>query len=654
MIEFFDKYQIILLNFAAIVSCILAIFVCMIKMPSRSKKSSIIKMELGTAALLFADAAFYMYDGDTTVMGKMLVRGSNVFVYFFTLINIYFFCEYITALFMGSGKFDKLPKRLLLGHVIPAFGTILVLITQFNGMYYYIDENNIYHRGPLFLLSAFIPIFTVIMMSTFVVQFRNVVRKKLLLSIILFITLPMIAAVVQYFYYGPALIDLSSWVAAVAIFACAISEQNDELLVAANTDRSTRLPNTFGYLNAVDNIISHGNITKYNSYYFDIVRMSHINNKYGKNVGDEIIIKYAHKIRARLDKDEIIGRLGGNFFVALVKKSNAEKFLKLLSDVEIEFEFAGGNEVVHVSAVAGGYEIGTRNTNASQIITNTATALAYAKNTAHKSVVYLDEKLEEKLEHIRQVEEDSRKALANQEFEPYYQPKVDSRTMMMCGAEALVRWRHGDTMISPMEFVPIMERNGSVCELDFYILRRVCEDIKRWIEEGREPIPVSVNFSRKNLGNPILSEAISKVVEEYGIPKDLIQIEITETLDEFPMSYLVGVVEALQRYGLTAAIDDFGTGSSSINLLKVVDFDVLKIDKQFIDYKDDKEKQLLRDILSMTANLNLGVIAEGVEEKEKVEELAKMGCYIIQGYVFDRPLDKAAFEKKLDDKKYTA
>lgn len=652
MFDLICRYQILILNFAGLVSCILAFFVCMIKMTSSTKKSALIKMELGTATLMFADAAFYMYEGDVSNMGRMLVRGGNVLVYFFTLLIIYFFCEYITAVFMGTGKFEKLPKRLSLGFVIPSLGTLLVLVSQFTGIYYYIDAANMYHRGPLFLLSAAIPMGTVIMLTTFVFQYRKIVKKRLFLSICLFVIMPMIAAIIQFYHYGPALIDLSTWLASVAIFACALSEQNDELINAAHTDRDTKLPNTFGYLYEVDKIINSGNITNYTAFYFDMVRMSYINNKYGKTRGDEIIIKYALNIRAKLEKDEIIGRLGGNYFVALIRNTNVDSFLEILKDIEVAIDYRENKEVIHIAAIAGGFVVNDKTLPAGQILSNTATALTYAKNVAHKPVVFLDAELKQRLDHINQVEEDSHKAIAKKEFEPFYQPKVDSKTMKMCSAEALVRWRHDGKLVPPMEFVPIMERNGSVCELDFYILRHVCQDIKDWIAEGVEVVPISVNFSRKNLGNPILSEAISKVVEEYDIPKNLVQIEITETLDEFPMDYLVGVVEALQRYGLTVAIDDFGTGSSSINLLKVVDFDVLKIDKSFVDYKNDKEKGLLQDIISMARNLGLNVIAEGVESEELVEELSKLGCDIIQGYVFDRPLEKSDFEKKLADKSY--
>lgn len=197
-----------------------------------------------------------------------------------------------------------------------------------------------------------------------------------------------------------------------------------------------------------------------------------------------------------------------------------------------------------------------------------------------------------------------------------------------------------------------MEKNGSVCELDFYILNRVCQDIKKWREDGIEPVTVSVNFSRRNLGNASLAEDISKTIEKYDIPKKYIQIEVTETIDEYPMSCLTHMVEKLQEYGITVAIDDFGTGSSSIKLLKDVKFDELKIDKSFVDYDNEKDKELLGDIIRMAKNRNISVIAEGVEEMRQVEALSTMECYAIQGYVFDKPLEKSEFDKKLINKQY--
>lgn len=651
--EILMQYQVHILIGCGISCILLAIFSAVIKFHSIRKKLALIKIETGVAILLIADALVYAFEGNVSKTAVTGLRLAEFFVFIFTLMNLYFLCEYVTALFMESGRFKKLPLRLLLGFILPSIGASFVFISQFTHWYYYIDEQNIYHRGPLYFVSFLFPFVTIIIMFSFVMQYRKMLNKRILWSVILFSMLPPVAAVIQLFVYGVNFINLATWMGAIAMFAFALSDQNDELNKAASTDMQTGLPNTFGYIYELEHIIHFHDITQYNAYYFDIVRMNQINNKYGKEAGDEVIIRYAHKVKASVEKDEIVGRLGGNFFVALIKKENTEKFLELLRDVPVEIEHQGRSKTVHIAAVAGVYDIRTKNIAGGRILGYTSNAINYAKYTVHKPYVFLDDKLEQEFKHVQQVEENARKALLAEEFLPYYQPKVDSETYELSGAEALVRWKKDGKLIPPFEFVPIMERNGSICDLDFYVLEHVCMDIRDWIERGIEPVTVSVNFSRKNLGNPILAEAISKTVEKYDIPKQYIQIEITETIDEFPMDYLVGVIDALHRYGLTAAIDDFGTGSSSIGLLKSVDFDVLKIDKAFVNYTEEKHRKLLSDIIGMAKDLGIHLIAEGVEEAEQVHDLNSMGCYQIQGYIFDKPLEHDVFEERLKNRKYS-
>lgn len=648
MLEFFRTYQVYILIACSLNTALLAFFVSIIKFHSTRNKFALLKIELSASVLLMSDAIAFIHKGDTSKFGWNMTRVTNFLVFIFTLLSIYFLNGYVTSLYMGSGKFKKLPKRLLLGYILPLVGCALVVISQFNNMYYYFNENNIYQRGPLYPLSFIIPFFSLFLLFTFMVQYKRVIKRRLFLSAVFFSVTPFIAAILQVFMQGLALIDFATWQSAVTLFWFVLIDQNSELLTAANTELKSGLPNTYGFMYEVDRIAHFQDITEYSGFYFDICRMIQINNKFGREIGDEIIIEYGRKIRDSLDKDELLSRLGGNYFAALVKKSNVDKFLELLRDVPVQIKINGKLETVHVAAVAGGYKITEKKISAGQILGYTSTAVVYAKTVAHKPCVYMDDELKRELLRIRTLEEETKIGIEKKEFVPFYQPKFDSRGNKLIGAEALARWKHNGKLVPPMEFVPIMEKNGSICDLDFYILHQVCQDIKTWLENGIEPVTVSVNFSRKNLGNPILAEAISKVVESYDIPKGYVQIEVTETIDEFPLDYLIGVVEALQRYGLTVAIDDFGAGSSSIMLLKKVDFDVLKIDKVLVDYKDDREKQLLGDVISMAKNIGIRVIAEGVEEANQVHELARMGCFLIQGYVYSKPVEKEAFEKYLD------
>ena len=206
---------------------------------------------------------------------------------------------------------------------------------------------------------------------------------------------------------------------------------------------------------------------------------------------------------------------------------------------------------------------------------------------------------------------------------------------------------HDGKMIPPGRFIPVMEKDGSICQLDFYMLERLCETMKGWLEQGIQPPKVSINFSRKNLGNPALAEQIYQTIRKFNLPMHLIEIEITETVDEFPFSYLKEVVDELHGYGISVAIDDFGTGSSSIQLLCDMNFDVLKIDKSCIDTMTETRMERLGYIIAMAKLFHAKIVAEGVEQQEQLAILQKMGCDEIQGYLFDRPLPREEFENRM-------
>ncbi len=269
-----------------------------------------------------------------------------------------------------------------------------------------------------------------------------------------------------------------------------------------------------------------------------------------------------------------------------------------------------------------------------------------------KAFVVYDKELKAQIEEKRLMEEALSHAFDDEEFLAFYQPKVGTASKGLCGSEALVRWKHDGQLISPDKFIPILENNEKICQLDFWVLNQVCLDLKGWIAEGLDPLPVSVNFSRRHLGNKKVAEEILSVIERNAVPKNLVEIEITETIDEYSIDVLKEFVEKLQSKGIRVLIDDFGTGSSSLNLIHQIHFDVLKIDKSLIDIKNDKGRSLLTHTIELAHFIEMEIIAEGVETAEQFDFLKNAGCQIIQGYYFDRPLEKAEYEKRLVGKGY--
>ena len=216
------------------------------------------------------------------------------------------------------------------------------------------------------------------------------------------------------------------------------------------------------------------------------------------------------------------------------------------------------------------------------------------------------------------------------------------------GAEALVRWKKPDgTMVSPGEFIPVFEKNGFIIKLDYYVWDQVCQLIATALRAGRKPDPISVNVSRVNLYNPNFLESLVNLVEKYRIPPEYLHLELTESVFSDTENVILNAVNYLHKAGFTILMDDFGSGYSSLNVLKDIDLDVLKIDMKFLSKgKDDgRGEKILAAVIQMAKALDMPVIAEGVEEKKQVQMLKRLGCNYIQGYYFAKPMPQEDYER---------
>jgi len=240
------------------------------------------------------------------------------------------------------------------------------------------------------------------------------------------------------------------------------------------------------------------------------------------------------------------------------------------------------------------------------------------------------------------------KALKEKQFEVYFQPKCSIETGRIVGSEALVRWNHPEKgLISPNVFIPLFEKSGFILRLDAYVWETVCSQIRAWMDSGHRPIPVSVNMSRKDLYVPNLSERLVRLVKKYDIPPRLLELEITESAYTDNTEQMIAVVDQLRADGFIILMDDFGSGYSSLNMLKDISVDILKIDLRFLkdlDASGKKGGNILESIVHMSRWLNLQVIAEGVETEVQVEFLSRIGCRYAQGYHFYKPMPCQEFE----------
>lgn len=262
-----------------------------------------------------------------------------------------------------------------------------------------------------------------------------------------------------------------------------------------------------------------------------------------------------------------------------------------------------------------------------------------------------NEELKKRVEQKKLLESLFFDAVDKEEFLVYYQPKVNLTNYTISGAEALCRWRHNGELVPPIRFIPILEQSHNICVLDFYMLEHVCRDMRSWIDEGLPLVKISVNLSRMHLGDDKLAERITAIIDKYDIPHKYIEIELTETTTDVDFRELKKVVSALHNAEISTSVDDFGVGYSSLNLIRDLPWNVLKIDKSFLPEDSDDNKKakrvMLKYVISMAQELGLECIVEGVESPAQVELLKNCSCFRAQGFLFDKPLPVEVFTQKL-------
>ena len=416
----------------------------------------------------------------------------------------------------------------------------------------------------------------------------------------------------------------------------------------------TGLPNTAGFFSHVTNLMSEGQLAKFDAFYFNLKSFGLVNRRFGKNETDQIMIRYAEKVSDFAKEDEFVGRLGGDNFITLIRKEKTADFLRFIAGVETIGVIDGEEIPLIIQAVAGGKILDDQVVDAEEILGQCSMALQLAKNVEKVPYIFVTPELNSLVYQQKQIVQQFPAALANKEFKVFYQPKVDTENNSIVGAEALIRWFNGGRIIPPAEFVPIIEKDGSICQLDFYVLESVCSDIRSWLKNGIKPVRISTNFSRKNLSHPEFANKILQILEKYDVPREYIEVEITETTEEAENDLLISFMNHMHNEKIATAIDDFGTGYTSLNILSDFAVDVLKIDKSFIDRhtKSGKDSVVLSNVIKMAKELDMTIINEGVENWEQVDFLQGIGSTVVQGFLFDKPLPEESFRQRLLIGKY--
>ncbi|ADL33812.1 GGDEF/EAL domain-containing protein [Butyrivibrio proteoclasticus B316] len=424
---------------------------------------------------------------------------------------------------------------------------------------------------------------------------------------------------------------------------------------SALTQYLTGLPNSGGFIAYATRLCESREIMNYDSFFFNLKSFGLISRRYGLTEGDEIMKRYSQKLREFCEPDEMIAHFGGDNYTALIKKERTQKFLDYIASIPVYGMKNGKQEEIKVAAVTGVYAVDESLKEPGQLISRSAMALNYAKNVANKPYVFVNKAMSTRIYRQKQIEDRYEEALANDEFRIYLQPKVDIFTGEIIGAESLARWFCNGVVLYPTEFVPILEQEGMVASLDLYVLKKTCEFILGWMKAGIEPVPVSVNFSRRDLNYKHLAREIVQIIDDAGIKRNMIQIEVTETANEDERILMTNFLKNLKEKGIDTAIDDFGTGYSSLSNLRDFPVTMIKIDRSFIcnEAVNDNDEIVLRNIIHMAEDLGIKVLTEGVERQDQVELLKSVGCHYVQGFLYDNPMPEGDFQKRLIKRNYS-
>ena len=421
------------------------------------------------------------------------------------------------------------------------------------------------------------------------------------------------------------------------------------------TDGLTGISNTAGFMRFGNILAAKNTLRNYSVVFVNIKNFKYINRSIGARGGDRLLVEFAQSCKATLDHDEKIGRMGGDNFTILVKKEHEKAFLEFIKQMSLSIELGNGMRNFDIEVRAGICRADDV-VNMDELVMKANTALNIARTVSRENIVFFNKDMLSNSMHDKFVSSHFKRALKEHEFVVYYQPKVDLMTNTLCGCEALVRWIHNGKMIPPMDFIPVLEHEGTVCELDFYVFEQMLKDLRAWIDSGLSPVRISSNFSKVNLTSPTLSEDILRLKEAYDINSDLIEVELTEMSGHDDMAALVKLVSDLKKAGVRTSIDDFGTGYSSINLLKELPVDVIKLDKSFLNDAEQRtasEEIVIKNTVNMICELGMTPLAEGVETEGQASFLRGVRCQVAQGYLYDRPLPHDEFEQRLRNKKYT-
>ena len=377
---------------------------------------------------------------------------------------------------------------------------------------------------------------------------------------------------------------------------------------------------------------------------FDIERFKLINEKYGVEAGDDLLDFLYNTLGLICGEEQPYARLTADVFMVITAFKSDTELLDFIHRLE---SMLTGFRDMEYRLIFGVAIVEDRTLHTRRHGDNAAIARQSIKGNALNNIGFFNGRMKSDLHKKQSIEDDMMNALLGNQFVMYLQPKFSISSQRIIGAEALARWIHPEKgMISPADFIPVFEENGFILKLDQIIWESACKKIREWIGKGIKPVPISVNISREYIHSFDVVGEMLHLVKKYDIPIKLLELEITETTDAEGVS---DVVQKMKDAGFTMLMDDFGSGYSSLNMLQKTQFDVLKIDRGFLSefMESSRGRKIISHTISMSHDIGLDIIAEGVETSEQARFLSDCGCDSAQGFYYSRPITQEEFDKML-------
>lgn len=394
--------------------------------------------------------------------------------------------------------------------------------------------------------------------------------------------------------------------------------------------------------------------------YTDIKHFKYINDTYGYQVGDALLKEFAYQYTYKNERLIGAARVYSDNFIALdrIPKDaySNEEFRKMIRGRNQEWEIKFREKYLSSRLqFCTGINIVNKNTpclDAENVVSNANLARKVAKEMENDCCVLFDQSMIEGIRRKVEITSNIPRALENREFKVYFQPKIESDTQRMIGAEALVRWQKPDgSFIYPDEFISQIERSGQIIDVDYYVYREVFRFIADRISEGKKVVPISLNVSRVHLDEMRILEYVKDLFEEFQVPYSMVEFELTESIYLENTEQALKLIRSLHNMGIRVSMDDFGSGYSSLNLLSKLPIDIIKLDKVFLKENNlqENDKIIISCIVDMARKLQITSLCEGVETIEQSRYLKEVGCQIQQGYYFSKPVPQEVFEKLIDE-----